>query len=207
MTKRHMSPIFIFLLMGFSSTNLQAQDKGGLYLKAFSGLSMLKDTNVDGSIDGKASFGSGPVAGAAIGYDYADSPLRSELEFAWRSGDASSFTSGPSGDFASTIFMLNGYYDFQTGTSFTPYVGVGAGYVTEIDFDISGGLGSGEYNDRGGFAWQAMGGVSYAINNRIGLSVELRYLNAGRRTMAGSSGSIRADYEATDAILGLRYRF
>ncbi len=55
--------------------------------------------------------------------------------------------------------MINGYHDFDRVGAWTPYVGAGVGYVTEIDFDISGGIAAGEYNDRGGFAWQAIAAI------------------------------------------------
>jgi opacity protein-like surface antigen len=193
--------------MAFSSVSAQAQDPGGLYLEAFAGPSMLRDTDVTGNVRGEATFKSGPVVGAAVGYDYANSPFRSELEFIYRSGDAKTFAGSASGDFASTTFMANGYYDFKTEGSLTPFAGAGVGYVTEIDFDIAGGAGTGQYNDRGGFAWQAMGGINYALTNRIGLSGELRYFDAGSRTLNGSAGSIKAGYASLDAILGVRYRF
>ena len=207
MITRYLSAAAIAVAMGLSSINAHAQDPGGVYIEAFAGPSMLRDSTVIGNVGGKASFESGPVVGAALGHDYANSPLRSELEFIYRSGDAKTFAGGASGDFASTTVMVNGYYDFKMGGSLTPYVGAGVGYVTEIDFDIAGGAGPGEYSDRGGFAWQAMGGISYAFTNRIGLSGELRYFDAGSRTLTGSAGSIKAEYASFDAIVGLRYRF
>jgi opacity protein-like surface antigen len=207
MKARHLSAVALALATGLASASAHAQDSGGVYVEAFGGASMLKDSDVSGNVVGKANFKSGPVVGAAMGYDYANSPFRSELEFIYRSGDAKTFAGGASGDFASTTFMVNGYYDFKAGGPLTPYLGAGAGYVTEIDFDISGGAGPGEYSDRGGFAWQAMGGINYALTNRIGLSGELRYFDAGTRTLSGSAGQVKAGYASFDAIVGVRYRF
>jgi opacity protein-like surface antigen len=207
MTRRHLNAAAFALATGLASASAHAQDLEGVYVEAFGGSSMLRDSDVSGDVSGKASFKTGPVVGAAIGYDYANSPLRSELEFIYRSGDAKTFAGGTSGDFASTTIMVNGYYDFKTGGALTPYVGVGAGYVTEIDFDISGGAGPDGYSDRGGFAWQAMGGINYAITNRIGLSGEFRYSDAGSRTLTGATGQIKAGYASFDAIVGVRYRF
>ncbi|WP_397595247.1 outer membrane protein [Sphingorhabdus sp.] len=197
----------VAIAMGLWSGSAHAQDTDGPYLEAFAGSSMLRDTEITGNVGGNASFKSGPVVGAALGYDYANSSFRSEIEFIYRSGDAKTFAGGATGDFASTTVMVNGYYDFKSLGSLTPYVGIGAGYVTEIDFDISGGRNPGEYSDRGGFAWQAMGGLNYAISKRIGLSGELRFFEAGSRNLTGSSGSIEADYAPFEALVGLRYRF
>jgi opacity protein-like surface antigen len=207
MRSRHLLAAAAATAIGLPGSGADAQDLGGFYLEAFGGASMLRDTDVTGEFTGTASFGTGPVVGAALGYDYADSPFRSELEFAYRSGEADTFAGGASGDFASTTVMLNGYYDFASGGPFTPYIGAGAGYVTEIDFDVAGGAAPGQYSDRGGFAWQAMAGLSYAVTDRIGLSGELRYFNAGSRTLTGSSGSITADYATFEAVAGVSFRF
>ena len=207
MISRFLGAAAVLAAAGFCSASASANDTGGLYLDAFAGASMLQDTNVDGNVIGKAPFETGPVVGAALGFDYSDSPFRSEVEFAYRSGDAKTFANGASGDFASKVIMLNGYYDFNTSGSMTPYFGVGVGYITEIDFDVNGGAGAGEYNNRGNFAWQAMGGVDYAVTNRIGLSGELRYFDGGGQTLTGSTGNIRADYASFEAVIGVRYRF
>jgi len=207
MNRLLLSAAALAMAVGFPSANAHAQDPGGFYLEAFGGVSMLRDADVNGNVVGKAPFDAGPVVGAAFGYDYANSPFRSELEFAYRSADAKTFAGGATGDFASTSIMLNGYYDLKMGGPITPYVGAGAGYVTEIDFDIVGGASPGEYNDRGGFAWQAMGGINYAVTERIGLSGELRYFDAGRRTLTGSGGTIKADYASFEFVVGVGYLF
>lgn len=200
-----------YLLLIAASVTLQVQSAeaqdSGFYLRAFGGASLLTDTDVTGAVTGSASFGTGPIVGAAFGYDYPDSPVRSEVEFAYRSGEADAFGAGATGDFASTTFMLNGYYDFATTSRLRPYLGAGVGYVTEIDFDISGGGAPGEYSDRGGVAWQAMAGVAYAVSDRVSLSTELRYFDAGNRTLTSTGGSIAADYATVETIVGLSFRF
>jgi opacity protein-like surface antigen len=204
-----MTPRYLLLtaaVLALPPLAASAQD-GGFYLRAFGGASQLRDTDVTGAVTGPAQFGSGPVAGAAFGHDYAGSPFRSEIEFAYRSGEADPFGGGATVDFASTTLMLNGYYDFATTGRLTPYVGAGAGFVTEIDFDISGGAAPGEYSDRGGFAWQAMAGVSFALSDRLGLTTELRYFDAGRRTLSGAGSSVSADYSTLDVIAGVSLRF
>jgi len=207
MISRHLSIAAVAAVAGLSSAEAHAQDRGGVYVEAFGGPSMLRDTDVRGAVAGKASFGTSPVVGGALGYDSADLWFRPEIEFAYRSGDADAFAGGASGDFASTTLMLNAYHDFDRLGAFTPYVGVGAGYVTEIDFDITGGGAPAEYKDRGGFAWQAMAGAGYAVTDRIGLSGELRYFDAGSRTLADSTRRITADHATFELVLGARYRF
>ena len=159
------------------------------------------------------SFGDGPgtaedfdigfAAGGAVGFDYADSPFRSEIEFAYRTGDAE----GDGGDFASTSVMANLYYEFEGPSALTPYVGGGLGYVTEIDFDVASGPNAGEYSDRGGAAFQLMAGASYAFTPRVAIDGELRYFDAGSRTLGGPGGDLDADYATVEAIVALRISF
>jgi opacity protein-like surface antigen len=207
MTSRHPGIAAVAVIAGLSGTAAQAQDRAGVYVEAFGGASMLRDTDIGGAVAGAATFGTGPVVGGALGYDTADLWFRPEIEFAYRSGDADSLAGGASGDFASTTLMLNAYHDFDRVGTFTPYIGIGAGYVTEIDFDIAGGAAPGEYSDRGGFAWQAMAGAGYAVTDRIGLSGELRYFDAGSRTLADPARRITADHATVELVLGARYRF
>lgn len=207
MNLQYLSTVAVAVTIGVFGTVTHAQEQGSFYLKAFGGASMLRDTDVTGDVEGTASFDRGPVVGAAFGYDYADSPFRSEFEYAYRSGGVSSLVEGASGDFASTSFLINGYYELEGYSALTPYLGAGIGYVTEIDFDISGGPAPGGYSERGSFAWQAMAGASYAITDRIEISGELRYFDAGKRTLSGSGGRITASYATLEALVGVSLRF
>ena len=196
------------LLITCSAPAIAQDGDGGLYARAFGGASFLSDTDLTGAITGPSSFGSGQIYGAAIGYDYPDSPFRSELEFAYRSADPD-ISSGFSGDFASTTFAVNGYYMFspRADGKLTPYIGAGIAYVSEIDFDIGSGPAAGEYSDAGGFAYQAMIGAEYRLSDRWSVNGEIRYFDAGRQTLQNASGPLSADYTAADVIIGATLRF
>ena len=181
---------------------------GGVYLRVFGGVSSLEDSDLSGAISGETGFDTGQVFGAAVGYDYAGSPFRSELEYAYRTGDADG-AAGISGDLASTTLALNGYYDFApiADGRLVPYIGAGLAYVTEIDFDVSGGSAPGEYNDTGVFGYQLMVGADYAISDRWSINGELRYFDAGDQSLSGPGGSLSADYQTIDVLVGASYRF
>ncbi len=198
----------VICIAALSPTAASAQD-GGLYVELFGGLSALSDAELGGAITGSAGFGSGSVVGLAVGYDYRGSPFRSELEYAYRTADADPFGGGASGDLASTTLAVNGYYDFRDfgPARLTPYVGAGLAYVTEIDFDIAGGGAPGEYNDTGVFGYQLMAGASYAVSDRISLTGEVRYFDAGSQTLNSAGGSLTADYNSLDVIFGIGLDF
>lgn len=188
-----------------------AQDTGNYYVKLFGGVSALQgDEFTFGNTVRSLSYGTGITFGGAVGYDYANSPFSAEIEFAYRSSDASDLEAGlaTEGDFATTSLMLNGYYTFTTASALTPYVGLGVGFVTEIDFDLEGGSGVGEYNDRGRLGLQAMIGAQYPISDRVSLYGEARYFTAGSVDLKGTAGeTLTADYDVLDLNLGLALRF
>lgn len=194
--------------LGAASPVLADTSDGGFYLRAFGGVSSLSDTDLSGVATGNSGFESGQVFGGAIGYDYAGSPFRSELEYAYRTGDADG-AAGITGDFASTTLALNGYYDFAPifGGRLTPYVGAGLAYVTEVDFDVVGGGASGEYNDTGDFAYQLMLGAEYPLSPRWSVTGEVRYFDAGSQTLTGAGGTLTADYQSIDIIIGTSLKF
>lgn len=207
-TLPHALGLTAYLFLGTAAPALAQDLTGGFYGRVFGGASFLSDTDLSGARIGSTSFDTGQVVGAAFGYAYPDSPFRSEFEFAYRSADADS-GSGFSGDFASTTVALNGYYAFAplSGGRLTPYVGAGLAYVTEIDFDITRGGVSSEFNDTGGFAYQLMIGADYALSDRWSLNGELRYFDAGSQTLTGPGGTLTADYDAVDLIFGATLRF
>ncbi|MEL6644857.1 MAG: outer membrane beta-barrel protein [Pseudomonadota bacterium] len=205
--KRTMA-VAAFATLGLASPVIADPSDGGFYLRAFGGASSLSDAYLSGVATGTSGFDTGQVFGGAIGYDYTDSPFRTELEYAYRTGEADG-TAGVTGDFASTTLALNGYYDFAPvlGGRLTPYVGAGLAYVTEIDFDVTGGGAPGEYNDRGGFGYQLMLGAEYPVSERWSVTGEVRYFDAGSQTLSGPGGSLSADYQTIDVIIGTSFKF
>ncbi|MEL6619322.1 MAG: outer membrane beta-barrel protein [Pseudomonadota bacterium] len=192
-----------------TASTLTARADGSFYVKLFGGLSDLQvDTLSFGSTTSQADFDTGIAAGGAFGYDYAGSPWQAEIEYTYRSADITPAASlGTGGDYASTSLMVNGIYAFSAAGAVKPYVGAGIGFMTEVDLDIEGGAAAGEYEDSGVFAAQVMVGAEYAVSDRVGLYGELRYFTAGSQTMTGGSGTIEADYDSLDAIVGLSIRF
>lgn len=191
------------------ATTITAHADGAYYVKLFGGASDLQaDTfSFGGAVTG-TDVDTGVIAGGAFGYDYAGSPWQAEVEYTYRSADVTPAASlGIGGDYASTSLMVNGLYSFATNGALRPYVGAGIGFVTEVDLDIDAGPAAGEYEDSGVFAAQVMVGADYALSDSVGLFGELRYFTAGSQTLEGASGTIEADYDSIDAVIGLSIRF
>ncbi|HEV2207564.1 MAG TPA: porin family protein [Verrucomicrobiae bacterium] len=92
-------------------------------------------------------------------------------------------------------FMVNAKLQYPNASPFTPYIGAGAGFsVSILDIghlgimDTTGAQTSIHGSDSDAvFAWQAMAGLRYRLNDRMGLAVEYHFLWA-------DSPSWHADY-------------
>lgn len=163
----------------------------------------------------QAPLDSGVLTGAAIGRRLSDS-WRIEAEFIYQSVDhpvLSLGAGGPAGDgnYASTSVAINGLYDFDLLGSdrARSYIGLGAVYLTEVDFDFEQGANEQSFSGSKG-AMQALLGVRYALGARAFIDVGLRYLVASSLELdaeAPASGRIRADYEpfAVTAAFGWKF--
>ncbi len=196
------------------STVAQAQDwpedDAGFYLKGFVGASSLQDgsATVDRT-DSPLTYGAGVASGGAVGYDFANSSWRAELEFIWRTAAVQNLPAdtGTGGDYASTSLMLNGFYRIETRAELTPYVGAGVGYLTEIDFDIEGRSGR-EFSASGQLAYQVMAGAEYAVNDNLSIFGEARYFGTETATLSDAAGNtLRADYRGIDLLTGVTWSF
>lgn len=89
--------------------------------------------------------------------------------------------------YMSTIVLLNAYYDFRTGTPWTPYLGGGLGFtVNQLTRNLSYtnaplavAYSSGDRSTDVQFAAAAMAGVSYDISTFVAVDVNYRFLYIG----------------------------
>jgi len=163
----------------------------GPYMRLEGGWSHPEDLTgnaVTGIPGGIARQNEGYIFGIAGGYKWG--PWRGELDLDYshnglRSGTnvftGATRSSGLGGSSSNLAFMLNGYYDFATGTRFTPYLGFGVGgdyfslhqvKTTTLASNIS----IANSNDVV-FAYQPIVGVSYAINDQWSAGLEYRYFS------------------------------
>lgn len=187
-------------------------------IRAFNASNSENDTVFNGSI--------------AYGYAFESLPVRTELEYTFRSkakldGIALPNSITTNADMRTQNLMANVYYDFRNSSSFTPYVsaGVGASFnklnVSERDSSAVSGNASDKKTD---FAWSLGLGVNYEINKNLDLDLAYRYMDLGKvdttvaYAWAGQytggtlfNGATVSDYEAKlkthDFTVGLRYKF
>jgi OmpA-OmpF porin, OOP family len=159
----------------------QSLQPGGVYVGLEGGLNWIFNSSFNstistgfgtGSFQTNASWNTGYVLGAQLGYDFVGP--RIELEGAYRANSGTLGFGGTAGtaciNFQQINVMGNFYYDFMAGGAFVPYVGVGAG----VAFLNAGALGVSVNSTQ--FAYQAMVGVGYNINEVFRVNVEGRYM-------------------------------
>jgi opacity protein-like surface antigen len=90
------------------------------------------------------------------------------------------------GSLANVPFLLNAKLHLPDGYRVSPYIGAGFGVASTVlsgdDIVIGGTSFSGSAADAA-FAYQAFAGVRFAINDRMGLSVEYHFLHTGSTSM------------------------
>lgn len=146
--------------------------------------------------------------------------LRTEFEYS-KNADAKKSQTDDWGDkyelkLKSEAFMFNAYYDIETNSPITPYVGAGIGASR-----LKGSIKWNEYPEDNGsikhtnFAWQIGAGVAYDINSNIALDLGYRYMDYGHFTKTENEnyddGEAREknkiESKAHEIMLGLRYTF
>ncbi|MFW2368954.1 MAG: outer membrane protein [Desulforhopalus sp.] len=182
------------------------------YLRGGLGIAMPMNSDVDlpfdtpGSLE--MSYDTGFIGNLAVGYDFS-APFRLELEYLLQNNDIERYpfgrlsVTGPvalgSVDLTTQAFMINGYYDIDTESPWTPFVGLGAGWGN-LDLDGP------EHSPAGSdnvFAYQLMGGVSYALNEEWSVDVQYRHLGTSDATIDDADFNMNSN----DLILGIRYNF
>ena len=209
--------LFAIAFLGASIGAVESQADEGVYIEFSPGLSILADSDISGGgLSGKAKFDPGFVIGGAIGLGF-DNGFRVEGNVSYREADVDKLTSGAislpgAGDVSMTAIMANVYYDFDLGTPFTPYLGAGLG-VGIADVDSDGAENALIVNDNSAeFAWNIMLGGTLSATDNVDLSLGYRYLGITDpkldATIVGvGSGTIEAEIEVHEIVLGIRYNF
>jgi opacity protein-like surface antigen len=162
------------------------------------------------------------LIGGGFGY-YFNQNWRADITFDYRQnmkfkgknkcGGACSY-SGEYNKFSAWTLMLNGYYDFGTWNSVTPYVGGGVGLVYLNTDDHTSSNTSDRFNagDNYNFGWNLMAGAVVDIEEGWKFDANYRFLSMGtaktKSSLNGVSIANPVKYEdiyAHEFRVGLRY--
>jgi OOP family OmpA-OmpF porin len=167
-------------------------------------------------IDGKSKYNVGPAGDVYLGYDFGS--FRADAEVSIRTNDLDKAkidgvgTFSKNGHLRTIGIMANGYYDFDFGSPFVPYIGGGVGVAliqAKIrDRDGNGGIGTDFDDFNTQFAYQGIAGVSYNFSPNLAANLEYRYLGNTEPKFKDNGVSLKYDSSNNHTILvGLRYTF
>lgn len=156
----------------FVSTAVAAEERPSFYTGIHGELSWVQDTDLDvgGATVGELQMDVEYAVGAAVGYrppvgSGVLANTRYEIELMYRETDFKELNNsviapgGFGGSVESYVAMANAYYDFNTGTRWTPYIGAGLG-AAQHNFDS---ITINTDDDDTVLAYQGMIGVAYAL--------------------------------------------
>jgi outer membrane protein OmpA-like peptidoglycan-associated protein/outer membrane protein W len=209
----------------------QAQPVSGLYVGAGAGAgaNFMQESKFNAlGYGAKIETKTGWAAVGSLGWGFGNG-LRAELEGNYRTNDVSKSkvngvgTVGGHGALANYGVMVNAIYDIQTGTPFTPYLGVGAGYgwlETNKYRASAANLSATSDDTAGAFAYQAIAGVGYNLGGGLTLTTEYRFygtvdpkIDGKIRSGNGPAGTVLRAGEVKpgnynhSVLVGLRYAF
>jgi OOP family OmpA-OmpF porin len=202
-----------------------------LYVEYSGGASFVPDQRLIGkdlsgrNLSGQAETDTGFNVGGAFGKRFHEH-FRAELQLTYRQNEVENFSLQNEPDNARghsymglLAVMTNGYVDWDLGIGVIPYVGAGIGWgLLEIDAkNAQGDLKSKIEGEDSVFVWSLMLGGSYPINEVLDISLGYRYIattdgDINARTTSplpenNGSRRIEAEYDAHEAVLGLRFNF
>ncbi len=185
----------------------------GPYFGGQAGVVLLSDSDISnpgGTLT--AEFDTGWGLGLVGGYGFDMFRLEGELFYKTNSFDKLSVPGDSisvGGDMTAMGLMLNAYYDFKTGTPFTPYIGAGLGYaqVSIKDLDVPG-FGVIADDDDMVFAYQLIAGVGYSVSKAVTLDLTYKYFaTADPEFNFTTSIPFDSEYSSHNVMVGLRYNF
>jgi OmpA-OmpF porin, OOP family len=209
------------VLLGTVSTAALADPTTGLYGSVAAGPSFFEDITptLDGGITGSSatgvptttSFKTGFRTTAALGWGWGNG-IRTEAEIGYSAADADNGFLSNDGRVTQYTFMGNFLYDFDTGTPWTPHVGVGLGVGLDRVGGVSVAPGVQTINNHGTlFTWQGIAGLEYAFNPQLRLGLDYRYLGSSDMTINSTNGLLpnEASYDISshNVLLTLRVDF
>jgi len=149
-------------------------------------------------------------------------PMRAEAEYSFHT--ALTYNPNPTfvaavtptslkSDVTSHTLFANLYYDFETGSAFTPYVGGGIGaawnYTKSKGTVIATGASQDYDRDTLGLAWNIGAGCAYSMSDNWKLTAGYRYVDLGKVVWGEKHDAelTSKDITAHEMLLGLRYQF
>jgi len=142
------------------------------------------------------------------GYDYGNG-WRTELEGAYRGNDVDNVNGVNGGGSIDNIdAMVNVLYEFETGSMFRPYLGLGLGGSRVHYSGVTPIAGSRLDDADWVFAYQGIAGTNIEINQNVAFFADYRYLATDEPDLNTDVGTeLEADEANHSVVVGFRYKW
>jgi len=211
--------VSVATLAGWLAVGLSGAARAdGWYFSADTGINYVPTLSVPNTIAGANPTKVQTSLGMAIlgAGGYAFGPVRIEEELGWRNNGVGTVTTPANGALPGTGYleplsaMTNVFYDIDTGSRFTPYLGAGLGGV-DLTGKIAQGSNTITSDSKFAFGYQGIAGVAYSINDSLALKADYHYLATEATSLADSPaigvGTAKETYAAHSVLVGFIYRF
>jgi OOP family OmpA-OmpF porin len=170
----------------------QINAQPGFYLGASGGGAWFIGSNAN------ASTWTGWAVGGKAGYDFVGPRVELEVGYGQIPTSANVPGTAINGKVGQLNAMVNLLYDFMPTSVITPYIGAGAG-IAFIDSNSS--LGSTQ------FAYQAILGVAYNVDESLRFMIEGRYMGTTSPNVNTPFGNVSWSNNNLMALAGVTYKF
>lgn len=203
----------------------------GWYVSGNVGATILRDADITDDFTvlgvpvtgkGKSDFDTGYGLSGAIGHAWG--PFRLEGEISYRKNDLDKLTVDSvavagllftgvgtfdlGGDISSFGFMANGYYDFQTGSKWVPFLMAGIGGARlNLDVTSVGGLATTYDESDTVFAYQVGAGVGYKFTPNTTGNLQYRYFGTSDPTFNDGVDKVEGEYQSHNVLVGITIGF
>jgi len=178
---------------------------------------------VSASISGDLEFDTGSVVNGAVGYSLGAFRLEGAISYqkndlgTWNvtsvtaGGTTFSTTAIPvplKGDISTLGFMINGWYDFDTGTKWVPFIGGGVG-AAKINIDIESIAGVATTYDESDtvLAYQLGAGIGYKLTPTVTANLSYRYFGTGDPEFDDGTDKVASEGGSSNIMVGISVRF
>jgi len=210
-----MNGIRVFAALALTLLTAGAAGAQGWYAGAFYGTASQDDFDFGTALGTvTTTIEDGAAMGLVVGREVG----AFRYEFEWSSRDldvddhilGGAALPGPTGEVDASTLFLNGYYNFNANGRVSPYLGAGVGYA-DVEF---GGFGVAPVpavlsDDDSGFAWQAIAGLGFRLNDNARIFVDYRMIRADglEVTVTPGAGGVTSEVDAELDSLNAGFRW
>jgi opacity protein-like surface antigen len=219
--------IATFVFVSVVGLSVKSNAAEGWYMSGNAGTSIFIDTDVTdkfsgGNANGSAEGDEGVFVSGAVGYSWG--AFRLEGEAMYQKSDLDTLNVDNATAFGTTVtintdlamdadisslgFMVNGWFDIDTGSKWTPFIGGGVGISRQnVDVNSIAGIAiTYDQNDEV-FSYQGGAGLRYAVTDNTSIGLSYRYFGSQDAKFDDGSDKVEARYTAHIVSLGFVHNF